>query len=72
MPFNLRLASRHKCQLSQQAAKAKVASQKLHEFYLGVCFGLGLIAALFATYWLITRYGAGFVSLQSLQHWFGF
>ncbi len=68
MPFNLRFASSDKRRLSQQTAKAKVASQALREFYLGVSFGLGLIAALFATYWLIATYGNG---LQSLQAWFG-
>ena len=63
MPFNLRFATRNKPRQSQQTAKAKVAAQALREFYLGVCFGLGLIAALFATYWLITKYGAGFAGL---------
>ncbi len=71
MPFNLRFASSDKRRLSPQSTKAKVASQALREFYLGVSFGLGLIAALFATYWLVANYGGGLPSLQSLLAWFG-
>ena len=59
MPFNLRFASSDKRRLSQHAVKAKVAPQALREFCLGVSFGLGLIAALIATYWLIVTYGGG-------------
>lgn len=71
MPFNLRFASSDKRRHAQHAAKAKVASQALREFFLGVSFGLGLIAAMFATYWLIGSYGSGLPNLSSLQAWFG-
>ena len=74
MPFYVRLASNEKPRLAARtASKEPLVSNNLREFSEGISFGLGLLVALFAAYWIIAAHVAGFPDLQSLQnYWFAF
>ena len=74
MPFYVRLASNEKPRLSERTASNEMlASSYLDEVCQGISFGLGLLMAVSAAYWIIATHVASFPDLQSLQnYWFAF